>query len=173
MKIRIGFSTTDKYLSKAIRLFTKSDLSHTYIRVNDTFLKAPLIIHSDFSGAVIQHAEAFDLENKIIQEYEIDDSRLDDILGKNLWWLLGKKYDWKKVFNHALFIILRRWVVRKIRNPTVNPRKLICVDFILYIFNAAGITDLPIGYLTPKDLYDWCEANWERLGWKKILNQHV
>ena|SRR3990167_2794022 len=172
MKVILGFSTTDKWMSRAIRLFTKAPLSHVYLRINDTFLKAPLIIHSDFSGVVIQHAEVFDLENKIIQEYEIDSPILDIVLGKNLWHL-GKKYDWKKVFNHAAFILLKRWVVRKIKNPTINPRKLICVDFLLYIFNAAGITDLPIGYLTPKDLYDWCEINWQKLKWKKLFTPIV
>lgn len=47
MKIRVGFSRTNSILSRLIRWFTSSPVSHTYIRLDDQLLGQPLIIHAD------------------------------------------------------------------------------------------------------------------------------
>ena len=94
MKIVVGFSTTNSLISKIIRSFTKSEVSHSYIRVYDEFLKTPLILHADWGGVMFSHAEKFDIENRAAEEFIIDDTRLDCSIKKNLWHL-GKKYHYK------------------------------------------------------------------------------
>lgn len=170
MKLAIGFSRTNHLPSKLIRLFIKSPISHTYIRVYDRFFKVPLILHSDWGGVQFDLAEKFDIENIAIEEYIINDERLDDAIRKNLWHL-GKGYAYVKLANWAWAIILKRWFVRKIKDPGQNPSKLICTDFLLYILNSAGITNLPVGSMNPADLRQWCEENYERLGWKRIIRE--
>ena len=168
MKIRIGFSTTNSLFSRAIRYITESKVSHTYIRIYDEFLQVPLIIHSDWPGVVFDHGEQFDLDNIIVQEYEIKSPFLKPAIKHNLWHL-RKKYHWLRVINLAFLVIFKRWLVRKVKNPSINPRSLICVDFILYLLNDAGLTSLPIGTMTPHELMEWFENNYEKLGWLKVV----
>ncbi|MBI2449651.1 hypothetical protein HYV49_05135 [Candidatus Pacearchaeota archaeon] len=172
MKIKIGFSTSNSIISKLIRWFTKSEVSHAYIEVYDEFLQINLIIHADFQGIIIQLAKEFDIGNRRLEEYEIDDIRLDNTLKDNLWYL-GKKYDYFKFINFAFFIIFKRWLIRKVKNPYIDPQKLVCVDFILYILNGAKIISLPIGYLTPKFFKDWCKENYENLNWKRKIYDNI
>jgi hypothetical protein len=167
MKIALGFSRTNNLPSKLIRLFTKGQVSHTYLRIYDTFFQQYFVLHADWDGVKIELADKFDLENNAIEEFIINDKRLNDAIRKGLWHL-GKKYDYIKLFNWAWAIIFKRWIVRKVKDPVVDPKKLICVDFDLYILNDAGITNLEIGHYNPKEFLEWCRSNYEQLGWKRI-----
>lgn len=166
MKLKIGFSTTNSIWSKIIRWITKANMSHTYIKFYDSTLGTDLILHSDYSGVEFDLAEKFHISNFVIEEYEIDDARLDKAIKNNLWHL-GKRYDYYKMFNFIFFIMFKRWFIRKVKNPIVDVKKILCVDFILYALNDAEITQLPIGYMTPTALSKWCYENYEKLGWKR------
>lgn len=166
MKITVGFSTTKAIYSRIIRWFTNSPISHVYIRVYNETFGTDLILHSDMPGTIISLAEAFDITNFTTETYEIEDERLKEAIKDNLWHL-GKGYHYFKLVDWSLFIILKRWLVRKVKKPITNPKKLICVDFVLFILNEAGITHLPIGLMTPHDLLMWCRENFEKLGWKR------
>lgn len=167
MKINVGFSKTNSIFSKLIMVFMKSDISHCYIRIEDSVLGVPVVIHSDFIGVVIEHADIFDKKNIAIEEYEINSEHLDDSIKSNLRFL-GQGYDWMALFGWAWTIIFKRWVKRKIKNITVDPIKLICVDFVLHVLNEAGLTTIPYGFLTPKDLRMWMMENHQNMCWKKI-----
>ena len=168
MKVAVGFSKTNFLPSKSIRLFTKAQISHTYIRFYDRTLKTYLILHSDFGGVQFSLADRFDAENIAVYEYIISDSRLDDSIRKNLWHL-EKGYSYKRIWSWMWLIILKRWFVRKLKAPTTSPKSLICVDFILYILQDAGLTELEIGQLTPADLLVWFEANYKKNNWTKVI----
>lgn len=170
MRLAFGFSRTNNLPSRLIRFFIKSPISHTYVRVYDKFFKVPLILHSDFGGVQIVLAEKFDIENIAIEEYIIDDFRMDDAVKSNLWHL-GKGYSYVKLVNWAWAIILKRWFVRKMTDPSENPAKLICTDFILHILNASGLATIPIGSMNPAEFRQWCEDNHERLGWRKVVRE--
>jgi hypothetical protein len=171
MKIAVGFSRTNFFPSKAIRFFTNSPISHTYIRYYDKTLKTYKILHSDFGGVQFTLAERFDAENIATYEYIIDDPRLTSAICKNLWHL-QKGYNYKRIWSWMWLIIFKRWFVRKIKDPKENPKSLICVDFLLYILRDAGITDLQIGHHTPADLLKWFEENYEQRGWKKVIHEN-
>ena len=166
MKISLCYSTTNALYSKVIRWITKANVSHVYIRFYDETLGTDMILHSDMPGVVFNMAEIFSIKNFTTEEYEIEDERLKEAIKNNLWHL-GKSYHYFKLIDWAVFIIFKRWLVRKIKNPVSNPKKLICVDFVLFILNDAGITHLPIGLMTPIDLLQWCKENYEKLGWKR------
>lgn len=170
MKIAVGFSTTNTFFAKAVRFFTNSTISHTYIRFYDKTLKAHMILHSDFGGVQFSLAERFDAENVSMYEYVINDPRIESAITKNLWHL-DKKYHYRKIWSWMWLIILKRWFVRKIKDPIENPKKLICTDFVLYILNAAGITNIDIGSMTPQDLLRWFEENFVQMGWKKVVRE--
>lgn len=166
MKVSICFSTTNSIFSKIIRWITKAKISHSYLKIWDQTFSANLCLHSDWDGIQIGLLEKFTIDNFTVEEYEIEDPRLDEAVKKNLWHL-GKFYNYYQLFNLAWMIILKRWFVRKIKEPAKDPKKIVCVDYVLYVFNEAGITHLPIGHLTTADLLKWCRENYESLGWKR------
>jgi len=168
MKAILGFSKTNSIYSKIIRFLDGGEISHVYLRIFDEFFGVWLIIHSDWGGVQVDLAEKFDLENITTEEYEIEDEDLHYAIVKNLWHL-GKGYSYIKLFNWTWAIIFKRWFVRKIKDPITDPKKLICVDFILYILNAAHITHLSIGSLTPNELRLWCRSYYEELGWQLTI----
>lgn len=168
MKVRVGFSRTNTFISKAIRIITKSEVSHVYLRIEDEFLGVPLILHSDkHPGVCVVHAPIFEADNEIVAEFEIEAELLEYAIRKN-FSLLGKEYDKWRLFAWAWVIAISRWVHRKLRDPTEDPRKLICVDFVLLVLNAAKITNLGLGSMTPKDLHQYFKQHFSIENWKKI-----
>lgn len=173
MKLSVGFSRTDSLISKTIRFFLGSNISHTYLRIHDDFLGTPLIIHADWNGVEIIHADLFDKENIIIEEFEIVDERLDKALKKNLR-LLGRRYDYLVLFGWAWTIAVRRWVKKKIEitidDPTSifeDPKKIICVDFIIKVLNDANVVKLRYKNYNPKSLNEWMNEHYSSFGWIK------
>jgi hypothetical protein len=168
MKIRVGFSTTNGLLSKTIRWFTgNADVSHCYIRIYDEYLQVPLILHADWIGVIFEHAELFDKNNLVIEEYEIDDARLRVGLRKNLR-LLKKSYDWKDIISWALALKFHRWFKRKLKDPISDPIKIICVNLIMRVLNDSALTDLAVGSLHPQTFCQWFRDNYKICNWKKL-----
>jgi hypothetical protein len=169
MKVNIGFSTTNTWISRIIRWFMKTNISHSYVRIHDDTFGVDLVLHADWPGVVIWPAQKFDKENVAIEEYEIDDIRLQASVRTNMR-LIGKKYDFLNLIGWMPVIIFKDWFKRKIRNPLDDPKRLICVDFCLHITNDAGITSLPYNVLNPKELRQWYQDNYEKNGWnRKVL----
>jgi hypothetical protein len=124
-----------------------------------------LIAHADLPGVIIEDADEFDKQNKVIEEFEIDDERLRPILTKNLK-LLKRKYDWWNIAHWAWIIAWKRWIKRKIHNPVEDPKKLICVQFCLRFLTPLVIT--PMEELNPKTFREWLNDVYESYGWKKF-----
>ena len=164
MKIAVGFSRTDMWFSKIIRACTRSKVSHCYIRVYDEFLKTTLILHVEQTVRV-HRAQEFDLENTAIEEFIIDDDRLDDSIVHNLRHL-NKKFAWGDWF--GWFPLFKKWVKVKLRSPTHSFKKMICVDYVLRVLNDAKITHLPYDALTPELLRQWFDYYYEQFNWTKV-----
>jgi hypothetical protein len=171
MKIAVGFSTTTLLVSRIIRWVTSSDISHSYIRFYDATLGVDIVCHADFPGVVIVPTSKFDSENIAIEEFEIDDARLNTSIRKNMR-LIGKRYPRRKLIAWIPFVLFKKWLKRKVKNPLDDPDGLICVDFCLHILNDADITALPYDMLTPMDLRQWFRNNYEKFGWtRKVLDK--
>lgn len=165
MKVRIGFSTTNSFVSRLIRWFVSDKVSHVYIRFYDEFLGAWLILHADWPGVIIEDAELFDKHNIIIEEYEIDHPRLKDTLRKNLRFL-RRKYDYWNTIGWAWAITFKRWAKKKWQSPAEDPKKIMCTDFIVRFL--CDIYDLPKESFNPMTLRKWMGEvhviyNWERI----------
>lgn len=167
MIVKIGFSTTNRIYSRIIRWFTKSNVSHCYIRLYDEFFDSEVVIHADMVGVILILSSKFDQENITVEEYEVHDRLFLKRSIKNNLRHLGKKYDWWNLFNWIWVIIFKRWIKRKIMNPMEDPKKLICVDFVLRVLNEAEITSLPYNLFNPTSFRDWCRENYKKLGWEK------
>jgi hypothetical protein len=167
MKFRIGFSTTNSFWSNLIRMFTKSHVSHVYIRLEDDFLGTQLVIHADWLGVCIDYLDTFKQLNKIIVEYEIEHPDFEKVIKQNFKFL-GKKYDYSLLLSHVWFIVFKRWFQRKVKNPLVDPTKIICVDFVLRILNELEVTNLPYKLLYPRTLLEFIDDIHEKQNWRKI-----
>jgi hypothetical protein len=119
-------------------------------------------------GVIIVRGEDFNVQNIVLEEFEIDDIKLNKSIKGNLRHL-GKPYDYWEIFDWALFLRFKRWFKRKVKNPLQDPKKMICVDFVLRILNDAEIINLPVGLLNPQTFRDWCMENYEKLGWKRNI----
>lgn len=149
----------------------KTNISHCYIRFYDDFLGVSIVIHADFPGVVIIPSAKFDKENIAVEEYELSDTRLKASLQRNMR-LIGKKYDFANLIGWIPIIVVK-WFKRKIKNPLDDPKRMICVDFVLHVTNDAGITSIPYGILNPKELRQWFQDNCEKNGWtRKVLYEY-
>lgn len=162
MKVAVGFSTSDMWFSSIIRFITNSKVSHCYIRVYDEFLKTNLVFHVERTMGILR-AEEFDRDNRVVEEFVIDDERIDNSLILNLEHL-GKKFNWADWFGWCP--PASWWLKKRTKDFTFN--KLICVDYILRVLNDAGITRLPYGVMTPEMLRRWFFQYYNGFGWSYV-----
>ncbi|MHA2280083.1 MAG: hypothetical protein ACXAC5_04305 [Promethearchaeota archaeon] len=152
------------WFSRIIRAVTRSKVSHCYIRVHDEFLKTTLILHVEQTVRV-HRAKEFDLENIAIEEFVIDDDRLDDSIAHNLRHL-NKRFSWWEWFGWAPLI--KKWFKTKVKSPTHSFKKMICVDYVLRVLSDADIAHLPYGVMTPELLRQWFVHYYKQFGWEKV-----
>lgn len=165
MRLTFGFSTSNSFLARCIRYFTKSEISHTYIRFYDPFLETEFVFHADFPFVLMEDWQLFKIHNKIIHEFEIDAPKVKSSIIQNLKMLRTKYHTWHLIY-WAWVITFKRWIKKKIKNPLEDPKEIICVDFNLYITNRAELTSLPYDYYVPNTMFKWMEGNYEEDGWK-------
>lgn len=158
MRVVVGFSTSNSLVSKTIRWFIGSNVSHTYLRFIDEFLGLDLIAHADWPGVVIIAKDKFIKQNQIIEEYEFEGSNLKQALVKNFKFL-GGKYDYLSILGWAWTITFRRWTKIKLKNPLDDPKSMICVDFVIRFLNNAHIANIPIGSMNPKGILMFLRDN--------------
>lgn len=164
MKITVGFSTTNGWFSKAIRMFLKAQVSHTYIRFHDPFLAGDLVFHADLPGVVLEDWEVFKEQNIVVEEYEIEDEKLLYLIQKNKR-LLKRKYDWGQIWDWAWVILFRKYVQKKLSNPLDDPKKLICVEFCMRFLRELG--PVPNEKLNPRSMREWMNSIHQERGWGK------
>ncbi len=167
MKIRVGFSRTNSWISKGIRWFLGTNISHTYIRYHDEFMEIDTIAHADWPGVLTISADKFDRDNVAVEEYEFDIPK--PALKYNLHKFLGNRYDYLAIFGWAWTITVRRWLKQKIKNPKDDPKKLICVDWCLRVLNSAKLTNINPASMNPKHLLQFLRDNYEALGGKRFI----
>lgn len=165
MCVRIGFSKSNTYISRLIRWAIDSPVSHTYIRFYDEYLNTWLIIHADWPGVIIEDAQAYDLENETVVEYEIISTQNKTVL-KDSMKFLKKKYNYWMFAKWAWYLYMNKKKVHGLDLLPDNPKKLICVEFVtFFIKNIAP--KYSKNKLNPKELSDWLEENYQEFGWKK------
>lgn len=150
--ITVGFSTTNKLISRFIRWVTGSPVSHAF-----------LIFNTPTFGRVVMQAEAWayevrpwDLwqaENTLVAEFETIGPDLAPSITTLAPQYLGRKYDWKA----ALLAGLWRWFGRWIRGRFNTPYRLMCSEATIRILQHAGystVAHFDAEVTSPKRLLD-------------------
>ena len=149
--ISICFSTTDNFISRVVRWFTLSDMSHCYITFRDRTLKRVMIMESDWGGFKIIPWDSPTIKGKeLLARYSINaDVELQLQSIRELVEFLGTGYDYMTL----LALAIRR--IRKgFERPLTSPTKLICSESVVKFINGCGVSDLQKPHTwTPQDVY--------------------
>lgn len=154
--VKVGFSTQKKnVLSRIIRWFTKSQASHAWLFVGDSFLGMDMVLQATEGGFQLMTFEAFKSRNDIVALIEPPQSIFPGIQKATTW--LGENYDYFGLFGSAV-VIFGRWLKRKWKNPLNGAHSMFCSEAVVYVLQASdypGAADLDPSSTTPQDLMDF------------------
>lgn len=130
----------DKFMSRVIRWWTKSEVSHCVIVYYDTFYKTRMVLTADEDGFVKVPWERWEKQNFVVHSFILMGNPVEESIA----WLgreyLGTKYDygsfWANAVRHKLGIV---WKILGpyITSKLVNPQKLICSESVIRFLNHA------------------------------------
>lgn len=150
--IGIFFSTSQHLVSKAIRLVTRSRVSHAGIIYYDESLAIPVVMHATGVGFHILPLKKFLKDNLIIASYT---SRHEGRLAMGLHQVarrLGDHYDFEGVLGFLL-VYIGRWLHKKWRNPFRDSGRMFCSEMVVVMLqDAAFFSDLDPETTSPEDL---------------------
>jgi hypothetical protein len=159
--MRLGFSTSSSFISKAIKRWTKSKVSHCYIVYRDQTFCSDMVIHAtDWRVKIIMYAE-FARKTKVVEEFNLLDG--EGISGHkglvSVAPLLDKKYDIWGLFGY-MWVLIGRFFGRSWRNPLASDDKYVCSEFGgLWARDSGvpGFEDVDLETLTQQDLLEMVE----------------
>lgn len=154
MDIKVGFSTSTSLISRIVRFFTRSKISHTFLLLDKAFLGGDMVLQANPGGFVLLTYEAFQSSNEVLELVELSHSILPGLQRSTGW--LGKKYDYLAVLG-LVPVLAGRAMGRKWRNP-FNTKSVFCSEVIVHIMKASGYPgseSLDADSMTPQDLHDF------------------
>jgi len=149
----IGFSTTNKIMSRIIRWFTRSKASHSYVRIQVS--DEPIVIHANQHGVNCDHYSKFKKSSKIVSEFELLVTPAEEKQAiSHALRLLDRPYDFLSVIGFG-WVLFCRMLGCKVKNPFPNRSAYQCSEFALSTMKKAGIgglDKLPRERVAPEDL---------------------
>lgn len=124
--IRVGFSTSKHNpLSKLIRWFTRSTVSHAFLIYWDTDWQRDMVMEATSGGVRIVPIEHY--EKQIVCVFT-PKHPLDAGLAKAVDWL-GEHFDYSGLVG-MVWVRIGRWLGRKWRNPLRSAHGMFCSEFV-------------------------------------------
>ena len=150
--INIAFSTTNSLLSRAIRWFTRSEVSHAIITFRDDTLGKVFVMEANGRGFMLVPWSKWRTHNTMIARYRVGvepELQLESL--RSLAEMLGAEYDYK-----SLFAFLLRRFSSRMKNPLDSSNKLICSEAVAKFLYGTLHDDMKVfsdyGTWTPEDL---------------------
>lgn len=144
--ISIGFSTTDKLLSRIIRKLTKSRVSHSFIMFD--WLGKKWVLEAGFNGVGILPLERFLADGNIIVEVvDLPHVELEDLIPA--MEDMGERYDFGGLLG-GIVPLIGKWFKQKWHNPFNDTKALFCSEFIVYWLQDLAFE--PAYNLVPEDV---------------------
>jgi hypothetical protein len=135
--ITVGFSTTNKLISRFIRWVTRSPVSHAFVIFNTpTFGR--VVMQAEAWGYEIRPWGLWQQQNALVAEFTPTGPDLAPSIVELAPQYLGRKYDWKA----ALLAGLWRWFGRWLRGRFNSPYSLMCSEALLRILQHAGYSSV-------------------------------
>ena len=127
--VKIGFSTTNMFLSRLIRWVTRAKVSHVWFLI-EMYGKL-FVLQADIGGITITPLSDYDKKWTII---EIVTPKQDIDLAP-AWELLGQKYDYAGLLGCA-WVYIGRWLKKKWKNPLASGHAMFCSEYIVDVLQA-------------------------------------
>lgn len=152
--INIAFSTTNSWLSRAIRWVTRSKASHSIITFRDETLDKIFVMEANGRGFMLVPWSKWSKSNTLIARYSIDiEPALQIESLRSLAGMLGAEYDYMSL----IALVLRRFTSR-MQNPLDSSKKLICSEAVAKFLYGTLHDDMKVfkgyGTWTPEDLLE-------------------
>ena len=132
MNLFVGFNTTDTWISRAIRWFTKSPQSHAYLRFELDSLD--IVFEAAWDGFRMAPLSARGNTWTEIDVTSYVDTRTALDLCER-WWMTP--YDYRGLVGEA-WVMLGRWLGKTWHNPLTSPHAMYCSEAVCYVLLAAG-----------------------------------
>lgn len=137
--ITVGFSTTDKLISRFIRFITRAKVSHAWVSFYDSCLDTRLIMQAEAWGYEVRPVARWEKENTLVSEFLV---LSDNSLDGDLRWVagyLGVKYDWVSAVLSGLGRV-GNWVKKLFKGGVFgNPRRFMCSEATIRFLQHAKI----------------------------------
>jgi len=151
--VHVGFSTTAGWLSRLVRRFTRSRVSHCIVVYRCDIFQQEMVLEASGNGFRLISWRRWDRANKLIALYRLNLS--DECLRMGMHRLadrLGDSYDTVSLFGFALW----RWLRLK-RVPFNSTDKLVCSEALALFLHWCGMPIHAIGEMTPQSLLGMAE----------------
>ncbi len=152
--VKIGFSTTDKLLSRVIRKITNASVSHCWFLFEAHGKE--FVLQADIGGVRITPFTKWEKKWKSIQliepKVEIDLS--------SAWDMLDENYDYGGLIGNA-WVYLGLLFKKKWKNPFENARSLFCSELVIKVLQTAnypGAAELNSSTTTPAQILELLTA---------------
>jgi hypothetical protein len=136
-----GYSTTNKWISAAIRFITRGKVSHAWVAFDDATLGIRMVLQAEWFGYYPIPWERWKTQNKLIAQYrpKVDPERQAKAI-RVMAEKIGLKYDWEGGFWVAIAAWFKKWMKSKFTfRPSRSPGKLMCAESQVYFFVELGI----------------------------------
>ena len=155
--VTIGFSTTGKWMSAAIRWITGAKVSHAWIAYDDYTLGLRMVMQAEAWGFEVRPWKRWRRENKLVAEFRLIDLPSLRAL-QHIAALIGAEYDYASAIWSGLCAWFRRWSKSKFSlRPSRSPRKLMCSESVIRFLKEAGsgaVQELDEETTSPGELLD-------------------
>ncbi len=135
MSIKIGFSTSTSWISRAIRWFTKSPVSHAFALIEAVPGFGDMVLQAIATGWTLTTRKRFEAGAQIVKLVS-PTVPLDKGFDVALSWL-DEPYAFAGVAGMA-WVCLGRALRRVWRNPWPDPHHMFCSEGIVYMLQADG-----------------------------------
>lgn len=152
----IGFSTSNAWYSRAIRFFTKSRCSHTFLVVS--ILGTWVVLEEGFFGYMARTLDDLRKHDTIVALYRPRHSIRAGV--KASLTDLGQPYDYLGLIGMA-FVMLGRRLGKKWSNPLASTHAMICSERVTRVLQGSNypFTErYEPASTTPEDLLEFLEC---------------
>ena len=156
MITRIAFSTSkDSWISKIIRWFSNSTVSHCFFVYYDEDWKREMVLEATEGGFRIVPYSFY--ENEVVKIF-IPKYSIEEGLKQSIDWLT-EGYNYWGLFGMS-WVELGKWLKKKWKNPLRSSNTMFCSELIarvMMVSSYPGIEDWDIQSIDPEMLMDFFE----------------
>jgi hypothetical protein len=161
MGITVGFSTTNKLISRFIRWVTRGKVSHAWISFYDETLDQRFVMQAEAWGYEVRPWTRWRQENTWVAEYILPQTPEVRQALQRVSEYLGADYDYAAAILSGIWSWLKRWFGLWIKKPLSDPSKLMCSEGVVVFLGFArlGYDDLNPETTAPQVLLDRVSAD--------------